>query len=59
MITDDEIWIAMFGEDTILARVAKALYDERHKNDYNPKEPHHCSECFEGCSKCQLKREEK
>ena len=52
-LTDDELIQAMFHRDTAIALMAKRLYDERHADDRQPKEPAHCAECFEGCPKCQ------
>ncbi len=53
MMTDDELIEAMFGRDTALAQIAVRIYEQRHANDPPVKEPPHCSECFEGCDKCQ------
>jgi hypothetical protein len=44
---------AMLGPDLALAQVARKIYDARRAGDPQPKEPAHCSECFEGCPKCQ------
>ena len=52
-LTDDVLILAMLGPDRGTALVAKRIYDARHAGDPQPKEPPHCSECFEGCPKCQ------
>ena len=44
---------AMLGTDPALAQVARKIFDARHVGDPKLKEPAHCSECFEGCPKCQ------
>ncbi len=52
-MSDDELIAAMLGPDLAFAYLAKQIYDRRHANDPQPKEPAHCAECFEGCPKCQ------
>jgi hypothetical protein len=49
-MTDNELIDAMFGPDPALALVAKRIYDKRHADDPQPKEPTH----FEGCERCRL-----
>jgi len=56
MNVDEMLVMAMFSEDSAVAAIAKRLYDKRHVNDPQPQEPEHCSECFEGCPKCQPER---
>ncbi len=52
-MSDDELIAAMLGPDLAFAYLAKQIYDRRHANDPQPKEPAHCADCFEGCPKCQ------
>ncbi len=52
-LTDDDLISAMLHPDPALARKAKQIFDARHANDPQPRDPRHCSECFEGCPKCQ------
>ena len=46
-LTDDELTQAMFHQDTAIALLAKRIYDERHADDPQPKEPAHCAEASE------------
>lgn len=50
-MTDDELTAVMLGPDLALAWKAKQIFDKRHAADPQPREPRHCSECFEGCPK--------
>lgn len=52
-MTDDDLIMAMLDPDEAVAMVARRIFDQRHASDPQPKEPPHCSECFEGCSKCR------
>ncbi len=52
-MTDDELIAAMLGKDLAIAWKAKRIYDARHAEDPPIREPQHCSECFEGCPKCE------
>jgi hypothetical protein len=55
--TDEEIDAdlirSMLGFNLERAVLAKLEFDRRHPNDPKIAEPAHCSECFEGCPKCQ------
>ena len=54
-MTDDRLIMAMMSPDLALAAVARRIFAKRHDGDYQPAEPPHCSECFEGCDKCIYK----
>ena len=51
--TDDELIQGMMSADPAMASLARKIFNAVHANDPQPKEPAHCSECFEGCPKCQ------
>jgi hypothetical protein len=46
---DPEIW-QRFERQRIIAELQRR---DRDRGLVEPKEPPHCSECFEGCHKCQ------
>jgi len=52
---DEVVFAAMFDENPAIALTAKNLYMRTHKSDIEKPypEPRHCSECFEGCPKCE------
>jgi hypothetical protein len=54
--TDDQLIDAMLGHDPGIAMIARRIFLERHREEFD--QPAHCSECFEGCEKCQGKNNE-
>ena len=52
-LSDDDLIAAMLHPDRAIGVKARAIFDQRHADEVGPKEPPHCSECFEGCAKCQ------
>jgi hypothetical protein len=55
-VADDTLFKGMFAADPAVAAVAIRLYKQSHEfaeESIPRREPPHCSECFEGCPKCQ------